>query len=138
MTQIHDLLVRAKEAFDIAAAIETVKPCGVAIRMKSGLILTGYGRSIAEGDAAKDALRSAILCFPTDDKVAPSILDNYTIAAVAVVNASGKISATGHTMKVLRRYNAVAEDAYVYMASPQTDGTYSPSVSNMMLIHNKL
>ena len=132
MTKLQDLLVRAKEAYDVAAHIETGSVSGIAIRMKSGLILTGYSRSVPEGDAAQDALRSAILCFPESGKQTPKkIMDHFTIAAVALINATGKIGATGVTMRILEKYPAIENDAHIYVAKNPTEEGEVPRVSTV-------
>lgn len=79
MTQIHDLAYLAKQAFDVSVAMDFRRPEGLAIQMKSGLILTGYSHSYF--NAANDALRGLKQAY---NNTQPRILDDFTVAAAVV------------------------------------------------------
>lgn len=114
MTHIHDLIIRAKEAFDVAKAMDASRPEGVAIQMQSGLVLIGRTLLIANGNAAEDALRSVRDSIPTGKgKMSP----HFVIAAVAIVNDSRALNPTKGTFKALKNYPEVAADAQMYISS---------------------
>ncbi len=114
MIHIQDLIIRAKEAFDVANAMDASRPEGVAIQMQSGIVLIGRTRPIADGNAAEDALRGVRDSIPTGKgKMSP----HFVIAAVVIVNDSRVLKPTKGTFKALKNYPEVAADAQMYISS---------------------
>lgn len=114
MTHIHDLIIRAKEAFHVAKAMDASRPEGVAIQMQSGIVLTGRTRPVVNGNAAGDALRDVRDSIPTGKgKMSP----HFVIAAVAIVTDARTLKPTKGTLKELENYPEVAADAQMYISS---------------------
>lgn len=138
MTELQKLVVRAKESFDIAAAMDAFKPEGIAVQMKSGLILTGYTQPFADGNAAKDALRSVIPCFPTEDNPQRKVLDHFTIASVVLVTGTRGAKVSDSILRVFRGYPAFTNDAQLYVASPKSTGLSPPPILSVRCFDNQL
>ena len=126
MSHIHDLIISAKGAFNVAKAVNASKPEGVAIQMQSGLVLIGRTRLIANGNAAEDALRDVRDSIPTGKGKMSS---DFIIAAVAIVTESRTLKLTKGTLNALQRYPEIAKDAQIYVSSAKYDGPYPPPIS---------
>jgi len=139
MTQLQNLSRLAKQSFDVAVATGAYRPEGVVIVMKSGLVLTGHSQTQPIiRDAARDALRSIIPTYPTESKVKPAILDQFTIASVIVISSRKNTMPSRAMMDTLQDYPSIVEGARIYAASPKTDGINAPQIVHVLELRNSL
>lgn len=162
MIPVRELMQRAKEAFGAASLMGVLKPEGIAILMKSGLIYTGYTQPHL--NAARAALGPLTQIFPSDPYAPIEVMDHFTIAAIGivveekmmripsrlsgsnppayVVSAPQRITKPSNTvMSVLKEFVALQEypegvdGPHVYIGSSLSK---EATVNKLMILDNKL
>lgn len=122
MTDIQRLANLAKQSFNLSVAVEAFRPEGVAILMKSGLIVTGH--SYERVNAANDALRSLKAVYNSRQ---PESLDDFTImVAVVIVEPKTRkqkvyFKPSNILIDTLQKALPVEENAMLYVASSQSE-----------------
>jgi len=116
-SQMQCLRKRAKEEFDIASAMGA-KAEGVAILMRSGLIVAGYTQPAINGNAAADALRCVTPNIPSGKKPDSKAMDHFTIACAIIVTDAKNGNPVRATLNTLKDYLFVTGGAQIYIAKP--------------------
>jgi hypothetical protein len=137
MTEIQRLANLAKQSFNLSVAVEAFRPEGVAILMKSGLILSGH--SYERVNAANDALRSLKEVYNSRQ---PESLDDFTImTAVVIVEPKTRkqkefFKPSNILITTLQKALPVDENAMLYVASSQSMYVSPPIQTSIKLAKN--
>ena len=114
--KLEMLIRRARQEFMNAAAYGANKVESVAILMDSGLVLSGYSQTVANLNAAKDALRGS-LNSPSFLEKGGFIKEDFEIAAVVIAVATDKAKPSNGTIKSLRDYGGTKDGQIAFIVS---------------------
>ena len=117
---INKLKIRAKESFDLAVSYGANRQEGIAILMKSGLILTGYSQVSPDLNAAKDALRGP-LNDTTGHLSRQKIRGEFEIVAIIIVTKNEKSNPHKSTLKIINDFVGTSNSQIIKIMAADTE-----------------